>query len=536
MSSDIFDLAESQRRVGNTLATIKAGMDSGKAPVVSQIVQVIRDLSGRAEQMSVAELAETISRDPTTLSRIVAIAGSLGYNPNGVEVTSIHQAIGLIGFDRIRTLAVSLLLVENSEQRNSAETNREISGVAFSGGLFAAEMCRHGIPVDPELAFLCGALRSYGRMLMATFMGDEYSRAVELARNSNSDQSFRSIFGLTPLDLGRELLTSLSLPPIILNSLKSLPKETIQQAELSPTAALISVAEFGLRVAEAIASPELTAGNFQSTMEAIGRDYGDKFKLSPETTKEMVQQVSVQLDGFTAKAGTSRDSVVLFRRLDALASDRPLPPAYVPKQPSPAPPGDPKNSPTGPSPLASDSAGRLLGAAADEFTRLLSTENPDPRQIFQLLIGTLQRALELNSCLIFIKEKNGPRFHVGYGSGPLLVECRTVVLDPSERKVFALPLKRGEDVLIQNPDDEKMKSFVPEWLRKPGQVLPFFLLPIKDESGSFALVCATSTSKESFALVSRFSAELRRIRAQISPLGRILTRLNLGDEPARTAA
>lgn len=499
-------------------------MESGQAPVVSQIVQVIRDLSGRAEQMSVSELAETISRDPTTLSRIIAIAGSLGYNPNGVEVTSIHQAIGLIGFDRIRTLAVSLLLVENSEQRNSAATNREISGIAFSSGLLAAEMCRRGIHVDPDLAFLCGALRSYGRMLMATFMAEDYVRATELAKHGTSDMAFRATFGLTPLALGRELLTSLSLPPIILNSLKSLPKETLQSAELSPTAALISVAEFGLRVAEAIASPDLTSENFNSTLDGIGRDYGDAFKLSPESTKDMVLQVSVQLDGFTAKAGTSKNSVVLFQRLEALATDRPLPPAYVPRQPTPVAPEVSKAPTTDTTTLSSHSAGRLLGAAADEFTRLLGAQNPEPRQIFQLLIGTLQRALELNSCLIFIKEKNGPRFHVAHGTGPLLAECRSIVLDPSERTVFALPLKRGEDVSIQNPDDEKMKSFVPEWLRRPGQVLPFFLLPIKDDNGPFALVCATSTSTESFTLVSRFSAELRRIRAQISPLGRILTK------------
>ena len=97
MISAASDLAESQRRANNTLAIIKAGIESGQAPLVSQIVQVIRDLSGRADQMSVTELAETISRDPTTMSRIISIAGSLGYNPNGLKGTAIHQAIALIG-------------------------------------------------------------------------------------------------------------------------------------------------------------------------------------------------------------------------------------------------------------------------------------------------------------------------------------------------------------------------------------------------------------------------------------------------------
>lgn len=522
---DTVDLAESQGRASATLAKVKAGIESGQAPLITQIVQVIRDLSGKADEMSVAELAETISRDSTTMTRIISIAGSLGYNPNGTEVTSIQQAIGLIGFERIRILAVSLLLIGNSDQKNSIETNREIGGLALSSGLFAAEMCRRGVPVDPDLAFLCSALRSYGRMLMATFMAEDYSRAVEMAKHGTSDMAFEATFGMSPLALGRELLASMNLPPIILNSLKLLQPKVAKQAAASPSANLISVAEFGLRVAEAISSPELSADNFNSRMESISEDYGDQFKLTKASVKALVQNVSGELDSFTARAGGSRDPVVIFQRLDALATGQPLPPAYVFKAPSPdlanaAPDSDAQR----PAPANRNAmAERLLGAATNELTRLIDSENPDIRQIFNLLLGTLQKALQLSSCIIFIKEKGGTRFHVGYGIGTLLPVIRAVVLDPAEKNIFALPLKRGEDVLIQNPDDEKMRSFVPEWLRQPGQVLPFFLLPIKDERCSFALVCATSTSSESFSLVSRFSAELRRIRTQLSRIGPLLT-------------
>ena len=522
MISAASDLAESQRRANNTLAIIKAGIESGQAPLVSQIVQVIRDLSGRADQMSVTELAETISRDPTTMSRIISIAGSLGYNPNGVEVTSIHQAIALIGFERIRNLAVSLLLVENADQKCTADTNRETSGLALASGLLAADMCRRGVPVDPDLAFLCGALRSYGRMLMATFMADDFSSVVKLAQSGTTDATFRATFGITPLELGRELLASMSLPPIILNSLRDLPKETVHQAETNPATALVAVADFALRVAESIASPELTAENFSQTVQSIAAGYGDQFKLSPEGSRELIQSVSLELDSFSSKAGTARESTVLFNRLEAIADERPLPPAYVPAE-RPRPDASLGPGPKTDTSLARNSpAGRLLGAVADEFSRLLSAPNPEPRQLFSLLIGTLQKALEIHGCIIFIKERGGPRFHAGYGCGALFNDNQTIQLDPSEKRVFALPLKRGEDVLIQNPDDEKMRNFVPEWLRKRGQILPFFLLPVKDELGPFALVCATSTSHESFALVTRFSAELRRIRAQLAPLGKLV--------------
>lgn len=522
---DTVDLAESKERAGATLAKVKAGVESGRAPLITQIVQVVRDLSGKADKMSVNDLAETISRDSTTMTRIISIAGSLGYNPNGNEITSIHQAIGQIGFERIRVLAVSLLLLGTSEQKNTSDANREIGGLALSSGLFAAEMCRRGVPVNPDLAFLCSALRSYGRMLMATFMSEDYSRAIEMAKHGTSDMAFQATFGLSPLDLGRELLASMSLPPIILNSLKLLSPEIAKQVEASPSATLISVAEFGLRVAEAISAPDLSADNFNSRIESIGEEYGDSFKLTKESVKTLVQNVSIEVESFTARAGASRDSVVILQRIDALAEGRPLPPPFIFKPAAPKPAASSSDTSVERSSTAcrNDLAVRLLGAATNELTRLIESENPDVRQIFNLLLGTLQKALELNSCIIFIKEKNGDRFHVGYGIGSLMSVARAVVLDPAEKNIFTLPVKRGEDVLIQNPDDEKMRSFVPEWLRQPGQVLPFFLLPIKDEKCSFALVCATSTSSESFSLVSRFSAELRRIRTQLSKIGRLLT-------------
>ncbi len=78
------------------------------------------------------------------------------------EPGKCHPGQGQIGFERIRVLAVSRLLLGTSEQKNSTDANRGIG--ALSSGWFAAEMCRRGVPVDPELAFLCSALRSYGRI------------------------------------------------------------------------------------------------------------------------------------------------------------------------------------------------------------------------------------------------------------------------------------------------------------------------------------------------------------------------------------
>ena len=163
-----------------TYSQICAGMESRQVPMVSQILRIINDISGRAESLSVNDLAEFIGSEPTTLGRIISIASSVGYNSSGMEITSVHHAISVIGFDRIRTLAVSILLFESAQSEGMAATNRELAGEALVSGLMAAEVCRRGVSADPEVAFICGVMREYGRMLAATFLPKEYAEAMRL--------------------------------------------------------------------------------------------------------------------------------------------------------------------------------------------------------------------------------------------------------------------------------------------------------------------------------------------------------------------
>ena len=126
----------------HTVGRVNAGMDSNRVPMVGQILKIIRDISGNSERMSVGDLVEFIGGEPTMMGRIVTIASSVGYNARGVEINSIHHAISLIGFDQVRTLAISILLLEGAHSETVARANRELAGMSLISGLVAAEICR----------------------------------------------------------------------------------------------------------------------------------------------------------------------------------------------------------------------------------------------------------------------------------------------------------------------------------------------------------------------------------------------------------
>ena len=533
MSSDQKAISsQEQTRARATLAKVRSGLDKGQLPVMGQVVALIREISEKADQMSAQDLAKAISSDPSTMSRILAIASTMGYNPGGAEITSISQAVIVIGFERIRNLAVSVLLLKNVDQQGGAETNREIAGLSLAGGLFAACLSKRIGGVEPDLAFLCGALRSYGRMLMSSFLQEEYEKAVEIASREGgvTDQAFRDQFGITPLQLGRELLSSMQLPQMILKTLQDIPEETRDQLGTTPTGSLMIAAELGLRMAETLATQAVTPEDFGARLAETTREYPKEYRLTSQDAADLLKDVVSQISSFAQAGNFSKGTVVLFQRMECLSEERTPPAPFKPK---------PKPIKTEPEALVGTKgasrevaakptmdahrASTVLEAARKDLATMLASPKPNLHQAFALLIQSLQNALELESCLIFLREPGGAGFRMEQGIGGLTHElCAGALLRSGQRDVFAVPLGRGEDVMIQNPLEARMKAFIPDWLRPSGRPLPFILLPLKDTEGTYALLCGNTSCPNTLALAGQIHEDLRLLRADLSCIGTLI--------------
>jgi hypothetical protein len=307
-----------------TVGRINSGMDAKRMPMVGQILRIIGDISGNSERMSVGDLVEFINAEPTIVGRIVTIASSVSYNAGNIEINSIHHAVSLIGFDQVRTLAVSILLLEGAHSPGVAQTNRELAASSLISGLVAAEICRRRAASDPDMAFICGALRNYGRMLAATFMPDEYAPTLASGR-PGAEESFRSVFGLTPLELGREIMSGRLLPKSILNTLVGQSPLDRRHCCATATGALTGAADFGLRFADLLQGADLSDGNFERRIEGLSREYDEDFHLSRPDIRELLEQLASVLACFRCRAGSYAGSVSVFRRVESLVAERVLP-------------------------------------------------------------------------------------------------------------------------------------------------------------------------------------------------------------------
>jgi HD-like signal output (HDOD) protein len=107
-----------------TLAKIQQGMQDGVCACLPELLRMIHTLSAKVPELAVQELADLIKNDTVVLERVIHAANSVGYNPTGVPISSVGEAIQIIGFDRVRSLSMALILLENSHAWQYREERR----------------------------------------------------------------------------------------------------------------------------------------------------------------------------------------------------------------------------------------------------------------------------------------------------------------------------------------------------------------------------------------------------------------------------
>jgi len=288
-----------------TIKHVASKLETGEAAGLSEIVELIQHLSTNAFETSVGELATSIGKDVVVTAKVIAAANTIGYNPLGTPVSTITQAIHVIGFNKIRQLAVSLLLVENANRRLNPNEKREIAALALCSGLMAESIMTERGTCSPEHAFICASLRNYGRLLMTTFMIDDYRRAKELSQTSSEDEAFRNIFGLTPLELGHHLLKSANLPDPILKSLRNVTAEAIKDAAENPDLQLLALADLSVKACELALRSDVSAQEFSFRAAALASRSGKVFGLDASGLIGALASTGQQLNEFAHSFGLS---------------------------------------------------------------------------------------------------------------------------------------------------------------------------------------------------------------------------------------
>ena len=195
------------------------------------------------DESDINKVSDVIMSDPALASRLLKFANSPSAGV-GREVTSVRQAILLLGLRSVMLIALGFSLAKSSKKSYGRFDLDDF----WSRSYAAAITARHvvglmSVDADREEAFTAALLAGIGQLALAQGVTSEYDKVVE-AVTSGSDciESEREHLGLDHVEFGAQLLSEWNLPEVLVDAVKYQLEPASANERATPLAAAVQVA------------------------------------------------------------------------------------------------------------------------------------------------------------------------------------------------------------------------------------------------------------------------------------------------------
>ena len=194
------------------------------ADIIARIQQlpslpaVVAELMATTEQedLDLHALADKIALDQALTARTLRLANSSFYGLAS-KVTSIQQAISVLGFHSIRTLVTACAVTASFTPAPGLDFDFEAFWRHSIGAAVCARALAPRLRVSPESAFTAGLLHDLGTLVLATRCPEQY-RAVEAYRRQHdcsTGAAQLAVFGFDHAAIGSALAERWQFPAAI---------------------------------------------------------------------------------------------------------------------------------------------------------------------------------------------------------------------------------------------------------------------------------------------------------------------------------
>lgn len=181
--------------------------------VFHQIQKVIND-----PKTSAGQIASILSEDPAMSVKVLKLTNSAFYGLSR-EVDSVKQAVVIVGLEAIKNLVLSASVLDmfkgkHVNQEFEDKFWRHSLATAFCSRMMARRL-RAKAMVDADAAFSSGLLHDIGKIILCSFLPDEYRRFDEERRRDTQAETYvveDRVLGYNHTQIGSLLAMQWKLP------------------------------------------------------------------------------------------------------------------------------------------------------------------------------------------------------------------------------------------------------------------------------------------------------------------------------------
>ncbi len=266
--------------------------------VATHIAQMTADL-----QAPVSEVARLISMDVALSTKLLRLVNSSFYGLSG-KVSEIPQAISILGYRKVGSLALGLAVMESFSRPIAAGFDLKLFWErsvcnAVAAGLIAARL-RRNLPAE---VFTAGLLQDIGCLFLAQYFPAEYGGVVGMSRALNVHPAVaeREVLGLDHAGVGALLARHWRLPPIFEETIREHHfVELDTDVSASPLADTIRVINLSSLVTDAC----YEEGEREKVFLLRDRAHG-LFGIGRKSVETLLERVPKEMEGVASTFGVT---------------------------------------------------------------------------------------------------------------------------------------------------------------------------------------------------------------------------------------
>ena len=332
-------------------------------PVLANTLRQINELTDSTNS-TVNELANVSLNDAQLTSQVLRLSNTVFYNQTRTQVSTVSRAITLIGFDSVKSMAISSLLVDTLLQKN----DRPHLLRCLARAIHAAVQARCLLPKRNEQAleevFIGALLMNIGEL---AFWSCETEQASELEALLEQDEppveAQKKVLHTTFTEITRGLVDAWSLGPFI--------KEVVAPGKANSVAS--SLVRHSVEMAR-VSEEGWSGREMDQLLEQIAKDIDE----NPATVRDQLKVNAGEAAKVAVSLGIPQVTELMPGNKTGESSQAQAP--------------------------AVDS--RLQLAILQDLTRSL-TEKPDINEVCQLVVEGIHRAIGMQRVALLMGDRTG---------------------------------------------------------------------------------------------------------------------------------
>ncbi len=483
----------------------------GDLPAFSEhIVEINSKLSSLTaiNFSSAGDLAKIILKDYSLTNKLLKVVNSALYVTQSGKVATVSKAVLLLGFEKIRMIAATLLIFEHLQSKAQAKEMKEVAIGSCMSGLIAMDVADNVKLGGKEEVFICAMLHSLGKMLAICYLPEEHAEIKKRMAQKGFDEAMasQSVMGVTYTDLGMAVSRSWNFPDKIVRSMEAPPAGVIAQPKTEDEL-LRNLSNYANDLFSCFMNTR--DDDRTAALSDMSIRYQSSIPLPVEQMESVITSSITKIDTYSDIIRTDRGSSAFLqdliqRKQSQLQQNKrresPLTDAGEAKtagnpepQTAPAVPPSAVSLPTHkvkgpPADILTDGLREIAGVMAGDYS--LS-------DVLYMILETMYRGFGFSRVIFCLmdttKSKMTARFGLGDNADDIVK--RFQFLTGHNNDIFNIGISQAKGLAINDAAAPNISRNIPEWYRKIVGAPSFLIYPLTVKGGCIGMFYADKKEK-----------------------------------------